>query len=66
MKRDDELNDTRRTCRPIIGRGCQHYKPGRCNNAARAWLVRKQPSAEIGGDFASLPQHCPGYLERQA
>jgi len=36
---------------------CLHYKPGRCGNYRRAGLFAPQ----LGQDFASLLQHCPGF-----
>lgn len=65
--RDIELDDTRRTCTPGIGHGCQHYRPGFCGNPHRAGLtLRNQARADIGRHLATLPQRCPGYAERAA
>ena len=63
--RDLELNDDRRTCMPILGKGCQHYRVGWCNNPVKARLVvRVQSRAEVGPQLAATPQRCGGYVER--
>ena len=54
VQRDRE-HDVRVSCTD-----CQHYRPGRCGNHRRAGLH----GAEVGRDWASLLQHCPGWETR--
>ena len=37
---------------------CQHYRPGRCGNHARAGLH----SADVGRDLAAMLQRCPAFV----